>query len=226
MNQSLHPSEKSLAWVLPRKVMQILPNTGWSINSSASLTQTTLPLAAELVTNTQILPQCSANYIECHLSDQKRKCKKFFWNLCMFRLFDHPWSMTRESSSAFSTTKACIRTKFTPDLRRNSRMIVTVSIAFNVGASTFGRSEKIKNDQVGPPLDSSTRKLSPVLIDSYFIQHIQLLRPLTFHTRWYFTICKIRLVWKTFIFDGSRRLALFLKRSQEFFDVNSIHRVP
>jgi hypothetical protein len=51
-------------------------------------------------------------------------------------------------------------------------MIYIVSVPFNIGANTVDKGEKIctiTNDQTEPPLDSSTRKLSPFLIASYFI---------------------------------------------------------
>jgi hypothetical protein len=57
--------------------------------------------------------------------------------------------MTRESLSAFSTKKAFSQAKFTTDLRWNSKIILTVSAAFNVGVSTFSRDEKIKNNRGG-----------------------------------------------------------------------------
>jgi hypothetical protein len=100
------------------------------------------------VTNIQILPQYSASYIECYLSNRKGRSKQFLGTGRCANI-DHQWSMTRESSSVFSTKKAYSQTKFTPDLNRNSGMIWTVSVAFNVSVSTFGRSEKIENNRGG-----------------------------------------------------------------------------
>jgi hypothetical protein len=87
----------------------------------------------------------------------EREGQTTFWNWCAFGFFDHRWNMTKESSSTFSTTKAYSQTKFISNLKRNARMIFTVSVAFNVDVSTFGKGEKIKNDEVSPSLDSSTR---------------------------------------------------------------------
>jgi hypothetical protein len=49
-----------------------------SIGRSASLIQAMLAFAAELMTKTQTLIQCSAIQIECHLLDQKRRAREFF----------------------------------------------------------------------------------------------------------------------------------------------------
>jgi hypothetical protein len=149
-----------------------------------------------------------------------------FWNRCTFRFFDHWWNLTKESSSAFSTMKRCIRTNFTPDLRRNSRMIFTSSTTFNVGASMLGRGENITNGQIGLSLDSSTRKSSPAWIASHFIQHIQLLRSLEFYIRWYLVTYEIRLAWKLSSSMDLTGWVHFSKRSQEFFDDNSFRRIP
>jgi hypothetical protein len=113
----------------------------------------------------------------------KEKGQINFWNRSKFQFLDHRWNMIKKSLSAFSITKECNQIKFAPDLRRNLRMIFTVSVAFNVSARTFGRGEKIKNDQVGASLDLSTRKLSLALIVSHFIQYIRLLMLLAFYTR-------------------------------------------
>jgi hypothetical protein len=119
--------------------------------------------------------------------------------------------VTRELSSAFSIRKTCSWTKLAQNLKRNCKMMCIVFIVFNFSVSTFGMGEKMKNNQVDLSLDSLTRKLALALITGYFIQLIQLLRPLMLHIRWYFATCEIHLGWKTFIFDGSRGLGSFFK---------------
>jgi hypothetical protein len=60
-------------------------------------------------------------------------------------------------------------------------MISAVSFMLNIDASTFGKGEKMKSDQLCLSFYSSTWKLSLALITNHFIQQIRLLRLEAFH---------------------------------------------
>jgi hypothetical protein len=95
-------------------------------------------------------------------------------------------------------------------------MILTISVTFNVGVSTFGRGEKIKmigeasiefvDSKIMACFDRKPFQPAYSIAQASGVLHSMVLRYL-----------RDSLGIKTFIFDGSRKLGSFSKCSYEFF---------